>query len=371
MPFPERVGGAENKLYTFMKHLDRKRIEVVLAFLGSGDLEQDVRALGLPTYVLPTARLRRGGKLVPTVRRLRRIFKAEQPELILNWGTKAQVLGWPAASLAGFGDRVVWTQLAVPTKRFDATRLATLLPARAVMASSHVSARAQEASWPRRSTFVVHPGIDPPRSVTAGERDALRSSLGIPGDRLVVGTVGRLQGLKRQDLLVRALATLRERGHEIHGLLVGGNAYNLDPGYERSLHGLVDELRMGDRMAFAGQVSDPVPYLQLMDVFVLPSPLEGFGIAVTEAMANGVASIAVGISGPAEIIENGRSGLLVERADAGLLVEAIEPLLTDSSQRDCLAREGQRRQRELFSATRMTEEMTERLLEITAQTRSH
>jgi glycosyltransferase involved in cell wall biosynthesis len=371
MPFPERVGGAEKQLYTLLRNLDRGRIEVAIAFLGIGDLEPDVRALGFPTYVLPGARLRRGGKLISTIRRLRRIFNAEQPELILNWGTKAQVLGWPAASLAGFGDRVVWTQLAVPTRRLDATLLATLLPARAVIASSHVAARAQQDSRPRRRTFVVHPGIDPPRPAAASELDTLRASLGIPADRLVVGTVGRLQELKRQDLLIRALSTLRGNGHDVHGLLVGGNAYNLDPGYERSLHELVDELGMGDRIAFAGQVSDPAPYIQLMDVFVLPSPLEGFGIVVIEAMANGVASIAVATSGPAEIIEHGRSGLLAERADAGLLVEAIEPLLTDTSLRDRLGREGQRRQRELFSANRMTEEITERLLQISAETPSH
>src|SRR5262245_55393256 len=234
VPFPERVGGAENVLYTLLEHLDRRLIDVVLVFLGSGDLEQDVAALGWPTHVLPTARLRHGAKLGPTVRRLRQIFKVEQPELILNWGTKAQVLGWPAALLSGYGDRLGWCQLAVPTRRLDSTKLATLLPTQAVICSSEIAARAQETSWPRRATIVIHPGIDPARSVPADELDALRASLGIPRELTVVGTVGRLQRLKRQDELIRSFSRLHAKGHEIYGLIVGGDAYNLDPGYEGS-----------------------------------------------------------------------------------------------------------------------------------------
>jgi glycosyltransferase involved in cell wall biosynthesis len=363
VPFQERVGGAENRLYRFLRHVDRERVDPMLVFLGAGSLEGEVRELGFATQALPTRRLRRGGKFFSTVRRLRGIFEREHPDVILNWGNKAQIVGSPAASLAGFADRVAWWQLGVPPGKLD-SRLATLLPARAVACSSHYVARAQRRQRPRRATFVVHPGIDPPGRLSGAELDRERTVLSIPADRPIIGTVGRLETLKRQDILIRAVSTLRRGGHDVHGLIVGGDAYKIDPWCQRRLERLVVELGLTDAVTFTGQVPDPARYLQLMDVFALTTPTEGFGIALVEALGAGVASVAVDAAGQAEIIEHEESGYLVPSPDEVQFAGAIERLLTDDALRRRLAEGGRIRQRVLFSADRMATELEDRLLEI-------
>jgi glycosyltransferase involved in cell wall biosynthesis len=362
--FSERIGGAENRLYRFLEHVDSARLEVVVVFLGHGGLERDVNELGFPTYAVPAVRLRQIGKSLRTVWKLRRIMKWERPDLILNWGSKAQILTSPAASLSGYGGRVAWWQLDIPPGSLE-MRLATLLPADVIACSSRLVAEAQGRQRPRRRTFVVHPGIDPPREVPDSEREAIRSSLSLPLGLPVVGTVARLQTRKRQDLLIKAIANLRDRGREAYGLIVGGDSGGWDPEYARSLHELVGALGLEDSVTFTGEVGDPTPYYRLMDVFVMTCPVEAFGNALIEAMGCGVASVAIGSAGPSEIIEDGTSGLLVAEPDTQLFADAFERLLGDDAFRERLASAGRRHQRERFSAVRMTRELEQQLLMLT------
>ena len=104
-------------------------------------------------------------------------------------------------------------------------RMATALPARAVFMYSHATAQVQRSIWPHRETIVVHPGIDLPEQVSSEELARLRGELGVP-DKPVIGIVGRLCSWKGQHHVVRAIALLHERGHQVHGLIVGGDAYD-------------------------------------------------------------------------------------------------------------------------------------------------
>jgi glycosyltransferase involved in cell wall biosynthesis len=127
-------------------------------------------------------------------------------------------------------------------------------------------------------------------------RIELRNRLGIPAGRVVIGIVGRLQPWKGQHRFLRAVAALRARGHNIHGLVVGGNAYGLSPGYQEWLHKFAHDLRIENDVTFTGHVSDAGPYLQLMDVSVNASIGEPFGIVLLEAMALSVPVVAFSLS---------------------------------------------------------------------------
>jgi hypothetical protein len=129
VPWGERLGGAENMLWAFLRRLATGRL-------------RDVRRLGA------------------SVRALASLMRAERPDLILNWIAKAQVYGGAAAALAGMSDRVVWWQHSVSDGHW-LDRAATLVPACAVGCSSSAVAAAQASLRPRRRTFVVHPGVDP------------------------------------------------------------------------------------------------------------------------------------------------------------------------------------------------------------------
>ena len=328
-----------------------------------GPLERELASLGVGTAVVEPGRLRQALRLAGAVGEVAQVLRRERPDLVVNWFTKAQLYGAPAAILAGMGGRVVWWQHLV-TPRDPLDRIATALPARAIGTSSRNSAAAQATLRPRRRTFTVHPGIDEPPTSEAQALRALRSELELPAEATIVGTVGRLQSLKRQHAVVMALAELRASGHDVHGLIVGGAAHGLEPDYEPGLHRLVRDHGLEGHVTFTGQVPGAAPYIELMDVLVNACAAESFGIALIEAMALRVPIVAVAAPGPREIIEDGVSGLLVEDDDGTALAQQVERLLADEALRARLAAGGRVRFESAFTATRMAADLEDRLLEL-------
>jgi glycosyltransferase involved in cell wall biosynthesis len=356
MPFAHRHGGAENILWAYLRNVDRDRVEPALVFFDHGPFRDEVAALGMSAHVLRPADCPRP-RIALYPPRLARIVRRERADIVFSWMIDAQPFASLAGLLTGRARRVAWWQANLPTGTFG-ERLATALPARAVFLYSHSTAAAQRQIRPRRRTIVVHPGIDAPGRLGDGERERLRRELGLPDDRPVVGIVGRLMSWKGQHHVLRALALLRERGHAVHGLIVGGDAYDLEPGYEASLHRLASELGLDDSVTFTGQVPDATAYMQLMDIAVNASDHEPFGIVVLEAMAQDVPFVAVASGGPAEIIEDGESGLLVPAATPEHFADALQSLVASPDLRRRLAEGGRRRYRERFTSDRMVEDIT-------------
>jgi glycosyltransferase involved in cell wall biosynthesis len=347
VPWTERLGGGEMMLWTFLRNVDRSRLEPAVVFLEPGPFQEEVAALGFRTYSVPIGRLRDPRGVGRAVRTLTSVIRADDPDVIVNWVAKAQIYGGIAALAARRSRNVVWWQHGVPSGHWM-DRLATALPARAVGCSSGVAARAQARTWPHRPTFVVHPGID-----TDASRPIDRDSLGIPEGRLVAGIVGRLQPWKGQHRFLEALAQLRDEGHDVHGLVVGGDAFGLSPEYTRELDELVERLRLGDRVTMTGHVRDARPYMAAMDVLVSASEGEPFGIVLIEGMAEGVPVVAVSDAGPAEIVETGASGVLVPAPESRLIADAVSALVRDPRLRRRLSLGARTRAVEHFGAPAM------------------
>jgi glycosyltransferase involved in cell wall biosynthesis len=356
VPWGERAGGAENILWTFLRHVDRLRIEPELVFFEDGPFVREVRRLGLQAAVLSSGRLREVPRAARVVRALAGLIRREQPDLVLNWSAKTHLYGAIAARMASASDRVIWWQHGIPDGHW-LDRLATALPARAIGCYCADARQAQSRLRPRRPSFVIHPGIDAPPPLSESERFELRAKLRLPQARPVIGIVGRLQPWKGQHRLLVALARLIRANHSVHGLIVGGNAYDLSPDYEPCLHRLAVTLGIADHVTFTGQVPDAGEYIQAMDVLVNASIQEPFGIVLLEAMAASLPIVAFASGGPREIIESGRSGLLVQDRTEEGLATAIEQLLVDPELRDRLGEAGRDRFQQRFTAERMTRDL--------------
>ena len=148
---------------------------------------------------------------------------------------------------------------------------------------------------------------------------------------LCVGTVGRLTPVKNQQLLLRAVASLRETSPElferIRIVLVGDGSLQL------SLRELAGELGLEEAVWFAGDRSDVPELLAVMDVFVLPSLAEGISNTVLEAMATGLPVIATDVGGNRELVQDGLNGRLVPVGDSEALATALLGLLEDEQER--------------------------------------
>lgn len=144
--------------------------------------------------------------------------------------------------------------------------------------------------------------------------------------------LGRLKKYKRVDLILRAVALLREQGVAMR-LLVGGRG-DQRAGLER----LARELDIEDRVEFAGFVSetDKRTLFRRAWVHVLTSPKEGWGISNMEAAACGTATVASDSPGLRDSVRDGETGFLVRHGDTAALADRLRAVLQDPALRDRL-----------------------------------
>src|SRR5215813_12021201 len=211
----------------------------------------------------------------------------------------------------------------------------TIGEARALIAVSESVRESLVASFPGYADRIV----TIPNWIDAGycgslSREEARARLGVT-KRLAVGVVGQITRLKRQDLFIEAAARLiRERHWSDAEFLIVGEAGPDDEAYLSQLQETADRLRMGDHLRFTGYVENLPALLAGFDVIAAPSDNEAFSLALVEAMASGCAVVATRVGGMAEIVEDGVTGLLIERDSPHSLVAALSRLLADKHLRE-------------------------------------
>jgi glycosyltransferase involved in cell wall biosynthesis len=158
-----------------------------------------------------------------------------------------------------------------------------------------------------------------------------------PSEEPLIVSVSRHDPRKGIDVLLRALARLKANGVGFRACLVG-------EGRLLGIHrALATSLGLADCVAIPGRVEDVLPYLQLADVFVLPSREEGSGsVALLEALQTGVAIVSSRCDGIPEDVVDGQDALLVTPGDDLQLADALTRLLADPRLRGTLA-DGARR----------------------------
>lgn len=140
----------------------------------------------------------------------------------------------------------------------------------------------------------------------------------------VIGNVARIVPRKKgQDILVNAIAQVKEKYPHIRCIFAGEIPKEQQTEFN-DLKKLVKELNLKDEIQFAGNVTDIPSFLSKLDLFVLPSRFEGFGISLIEAMAMGIPCIASALDGPAEIIGKQERGLLFPPENVDILAQKIE-----------------------------------------------
>jgi glycosyltransferase involved in cell wall biosynthesis len=183
---------------------------------------------------------------------------------------------------------------------------------------------------PRAKPVTVVPyGVDLTHFRPAG-RDGARSS------EVVVGAVARLSLEKGLDVLLRAAARLIDGGTPLRVVLAGEGPRR------RQLARLADRLGIAGRVEFRGEVPHTqVPsVLAELDIFVMPSRAEGFGVAALEAQAMELPVVASRVHGIPDAVEDGTTGLLVPPDGEQALADAMGRLAGDAGLRAAMGKAG-------------------------------
>ena len=161
---------------------------------------------------------------------------------------------------------------------------------------------------------------------------------------MLLGTVAHLFVRKGYDVMLRALPAIIREVPAVQYLIIGTG----DAAYERQLKALAAQLGVADHVHFAGFQEDVAPFLAALSLYVHPARMEGFGIAVVEALAAGKAVVATRVGGLPEVVDHGRTGLLVNPDDPEDLSTAILSLLRDEGRRKEMGERAARVARERF-----------------------
>jgi sugar transferase (PEP-CTERM/EpsH1 system associated) len=344
-------GGLESVVLDLVREGRRRGQSVAVVCLESpGVLANQVEAQGARLESLHKPY----GLRLELFGRLRALFRELRPDVVHTHQIGALFYAGPAARRAGV-PVVVHTEHGKHYDRRGRTRwlgrLAGLHALRFFCVSADIAAEAEMHHIVRRRKLLVVPnGIDTERFRDGADANLVRTSLGIPHGAPLIGTVGRLCEIKRQDLLIRAFQQVRARPADAHLLLVG------DGPWMGQLRELVAGLGLTDRVHFVGYQPRPAPYLQAMDVFALTSRSEGMPLVVLEAWAAGVPVVASRVGGLPELIDDARIGLLVDFGDEAALAHALGGLIGDPARARRVGEAGRDRVESRYSLRRMADE---------------
>ncbi len=193
----------------------------------------------------------------------------------------------------------------------------------------------------------IHTGVDLQPFNNSVDRAAVRASLGIPAEALLIGTVARLVEQKAPQDFIRAAELVHAHFPEIHFLWIG------DGVLESQSRALVASLGLNDVFHFGGYREDAPAILKSLDCFVLSSRWEGFPLVVLEAMAAGLPVVATRVIGSSEAICDGETGLLVPVGDAKALADAIEQIVSNPVLAHTFGRSARLRAENIFPYSKM------------------
>ena len=259
---------------------------------------------------------------------LRRFVLAAAPDVVnLHYGGGHIALkDLLSVRLAGRSRVVINVHLPVPWKdasesKRKLTGLAGRLCHGLIAHSSPIRDILLEAGVPAHKIHLIPNGVAPPARLVG--RAEARAKWGLSERAFVVGTTARLAPIKGIADLIEAVARMPDPREEVV-LLIAGD------GPERAELEQLSAARLGGRVRFLGAVADAPEYLYgAMDVFALPSRLEGMPMVYLEAAFCGVPCVGTDVGGANEAVSEGETGLLVKVRDVDGLSKAIQRLRDD------------------------------------------
>jgi len=351
---------AEHALLKEQARLDQHRFRTVLCYLSGGAAAGGTDTAGKVHFLAPGKR--RVARWSPgLIWRLKSLIEDEEIHLVNCHLYKATLPAVLAAALARRSPPLLVTIHGLGSARtFGRRALNRLLYRRAsrIIAVCEAVRRdvidSNRALAPDRVVAIPN-GIDYARFPAPSSREEARRRLPVAQkDGIWFGSVGRLSRGKNNHTLLAAFRRVVDRAPQCR-LLIAGTGPEEEP-----LRALAAELNLTEQVAVVGFRSDIPEVLRSLDVFVTTSLREGIPLALLEAMASGLPTVASGRGGIVEVIDSHEVGTLIEPEEPDQIAQAmLEMASKEASERAKIGALARRRVLEEFSAPRMVAALEE------------
>jgi glycosyltransferase involved in cell wall biosynthesis len=335
------------QMLSLIDTLDSARFRAVIVLAEDGPLSSMLRERSHAVVIVPSIGallrgapdrrtvIRNAAALVPTVMALRRLV-IEHSITVIH-GYAEPTIKYVAILKLLTRRPTLFTYLEAKLPRRNWMHQAGLATALAngvdtIISPSHSAAAGLiDAGIEEKKVAVVHHGIDVARfSVTEEARLKARQRFGLCDEEPLVAMGARFTRMKGHDVLLRAIALLRDRGRRIRTIISGKPLFPGEPEWHEEICRLVLALGLEDRVTLVGWLEELAPLYAASNVVVHPCTLpDTLPLAVLEAMAASRPVVASRIGGLPELVVNGHTGMLVEAGDHIALADAILELIDD------------------------------------------
>lgn len=343
------IGGGERLVHGIVQHLNPSRFAVhvgAVAIVRGNRFKAEFEQLGVPIFEIGATKL-----WTPTAyTALARYVREHQIDLIHTHLASADIVGRIVGRWLGVP--VVSTLNNIPEDyegqkfyRYWLERYTCRLADHIVACSERIRQMfIQRWRLPAHKTSTILNGVamEPFLAVPVGVPQRA------PGEGPLITTIGRLQLQKAQHIFIDAARIVLAARPDARFQLVGQGPL------EQQLKAQVEQMGLADKISFAGVRYDIPAVLGQSDVFVLSSDWEGLPVVGIEAMAAARPSVMTDVGGVRDMIDSGRSGLVVPPGDAPALAEALLGLLRDDDARLAMGLAARERVRHDFSITAVT-----------------
>lgn len=325
-------GGGEMVFSQLINRLCRDKYKVTVACLPTGIFMERIKGSGASIKPVDMSNKFNFKVILQMVN----LMKEQNIDIVHSQGARAEFFSRLAAKLAGV--HIIVSTVAMPVEGFDVNpikkfiytvlnRFTECFVDRFIVVSEALDKvmRERHRIEPQKLVTIFN-GIEtdeysiPDEEVMCG-KSRLREELGLENNVPVIGAIGRLVWQKGFEYFIDVIPEVLKEFKEARFLIVGEGPL------ENKLKVKSKKLKVDDKVIFTGFRNDIKEILASIDIFVMPSLLEGLPMILLEAMAMGKPIIATDIEGIKEILENGRTGLLVPPRDPQALSEAIGDLL--------------------------------------------
>lgn len=322
----EAAGGVERYLQTLFKYSDKEQVENILVCSQNYDYKK-IKSLADRVIVLKMAHQIDPTSDIKVEKALRRIIKQLKPDIVYAHSSKAGAL----ARIADLGlkNRVIYNphgwafNMQQSAKKKEMYKWVEKISAHfcdkivCISDAEKESALREKICKPSKLQ-VIYNGID--LEAIKNTIPKTKAELNIPEDAFVVGMVGRLSKQKAPDVFVKAAKLIKDKIPNAYFLMVG------DGELRGQVENLIHQYDLGSSFLITGWVDNPTAYMKIMDVGMLLSRWEGFGLVLPEYMACGVPIVATNVDAIPNVAKNGVNGMLVDKDDYHKAADAVDRL---------------------------------------------
>ena len=312
-------GGQQQVLY-LMEGLTQLGHDNQIATPPSSPLGEKAASEGLRVHSINM----RGEWDLSAARSLLRLVDQERPEIIHFHDARSAGIG-ALIRVQRIPPIIVSRRVDFPIGRNPFSRRKYRRADAVVAVSNRIGDICLQAGILRERIAIVHDGIDIERFGTMMPKARARLAIGISPGIPIIGVVAALVNHKGHRYLLDAMPMVLEKKSDAHLVIAG------DGPLRKSLESQSRQLGIVKAVTFLGQIEKVPEFLAAIDLFVLPSHMEGLCQALIEALAAGIPCIATRAGGIPDVIEDGRSGLLVPPRDPNALAYAVNRVLDDET----------------------------------------